>query len=71
MWLAAALKADKWWAQPTPSACTPSTIPATCATIHTTILNQLGMNQDALSYLHQGRKERLTEIHGNVIQQIV
>src|SRR6267378_3075654 len=37
--------------------------------IHTTILNQLGLNQDALSYLHQGRKERLTEIHGNVIQQ--
>ncbi len=39
--------------------------------IHTTILNQLGLNQDALSYLHQGRKERLTEIHGNVIKQIV
>jgi hypothetical protein len=39
--------------------------------IHTTILNQLGLHQDALSYLHQGRKERLTEIHGNVIEQIV
>src|SRR5713226_9343874 len=39
--------------------------------IHTTILNQLGLSQDALSYLHQGRKERLTEIHGNVIEQIV
>jgi hypothetical protein len=39
--------------------------------IHTTILNQLGLNQDALSYLHQGRKERLTEIHGNVIEKIV
>jgi len=39
--------------------------------IHTTILNQLGLNQDALSYLHQGRKERLTEIRGNVIEQIV
>src|SRR5213592_4213088 len=39
--------------------------------IHTTILNQLGLHQDALSYLHQGRKERLTEIHGNVMQQIV
>jgi hypothetical protein len=39
--------------------------------IHTTILNQLGLNQDALSYLHQGRKERLTEIQGNVIKQIV
>ena len=39
--------------------------------VHTTILNQLGLNQDALSYLHQGRKERLTEIQGQVIGQIV
>jgi hypothetical protein len=39
--------------------------------IHTTMLNQLGLNQDALSYLHQGRKERLTEIHGTVISEIV
>jgi hypothetical protein len=39
--------------------------------VHTTILNQLGLNQDALSFLHQGRKERLTEIRGNVISQIV
>ncbi len=39
--------------------------------VHTTILNQLGLSQDALSYLHQGRKERLTEIHGTVISEIV
>jgi uncharacterized protein (DUF1501 family) len=39
--------------------------------IHTTILHQLGLDQDTLSYLHQGRKERLTEIRGEVIQQIV
>ncbi|MBN8729080.1 MAG: DUF1501 domain-containing protein [Acidobacteria bacterium] len=39
--------------------------------IHTTILNQLGLNQDALSFLHQGRKERLTEIQGSVIKEIV
>jgi len=39
--------------------------------IHTTILHQLGLNQDSLSYLHQGRKERLTEIRGEVISQIV
>jgi hypothetical protein len=39
--------------------------------IHTTILNQLGLNQDALSYMHLGRKERLTEVHGEVIRQIV
>ena len=39
--------------------------------IHTTILNQLGLEQNALSYLHQGRLERLTEIQGEVIRSIV
>ncbi len=39
--------------------------------IHTTILNQLGLDQDRLSYLHLGRKERLTQVHGRVIEQIV
>ncbi len=39
--------------------------------IHTTILNQMGLDQNDLSFLHQGRKERLTEIQGQVIQQIV
>jgi hypothetical protein len=38
--------------------------------IHTTILHQLGLDQDLLSYLHQGRKERLTEIQGEVIREI-
>jgi uncharacterized protein DUF1501 len=39
--------------------------------IHNTMLHQLGLNQDALSYLHLGRKERLTEVHGEVIKAIV
>ncbi len=39
--------------------------------IHTTMLHQLGLNQDKLSYLHLGRKERLTQVHGRVIEQIV
>jgi hypothetical protein len=39
--------------------------------IHTTVLNQLGLTQDALSYLHLGRRERLTEVHGEVIKEIV
>jgi hypothetical protein len=34
-------------------------------------LNQLGLDQDALSYLHLGREERLTEIHGRVIADLV
>jgi uncharacterized protein (DUF1501 family) len=39
--------------------------------IHNTVLNQLGLNQDTLSYLYQGRRERLTQIHGKVISEIV
>ena len=39
--------------------------------IHTTVLNQLGLNQDALNFMHQGRRERLTEVRGEVIKQIV
>ena len=39
--------------------------------VHTTILNQLGLSQDQLSYLHEGRKERLTQIRGEVIEKVV
>ncbi len=39
--------------------------------IHTTILHQLGLDQDKLTYPHLGRNERLTQLRGKVIQQIV
>ncbi|HET6884244.1 MAG TPA: DUF1501 domain-containing protein, partial [Pirellulales bacterium] len=39
--------------------------------LHTTILHLLGLDQDDLSYLHQGRKERLTEVQGEVIGEIL
>ena len=39
--------------------------------LHTTILNQLGLDQNQLTYLHLGREERLTELQGTVIEQIV
>ena len=39
--------------------------------VHTTILHQLGLDQDSLSYLHLGRNERLTQVHGSVIKEIV
>ena len=38
---------------------------------HTTILHQLGLDQDRLNYLHLGRQERLTLVQGRVIEQIV
>ena len=39
--------------------------------IHTTMLHFLGLDQDRLSYLHLGRQERLTQLHGKVIEEIV
>lgn len=39
--------------------------------IHTTILHQLGLEQEELTWLHEGREERLTLIEGHVIDQIV
>ena len=70
-WPAAASRAARWSAPPTRSACGPSRSPYHFRDIHTTILHQLGLDQDALSYLHLGRKERLTEVHGKVIESIV
>ncbi|MFT5525638.1 MAG: hypothetical protein ACI9G1_000720 [Pirellulaceae bacterium] len=39
--------------------------------LHTTILHQLGLDQNKLSYLHHGRDERLTLVEGEVIEEIV
>ncbi|HTU90588.1 MAG TPA: DUF1501 domain-containing protein [Gemmataceae bacterium] len=39
--------------------------------IHTTLLHQLGLDQEQLTYLHLGRKERLTSVLGKVLRQIV
>jgi hypothetical protein len=39
--------------------------------VHTTVLHQMGLNQDTLNYMHQGRKERLTELRGEVIRRIL
>lgn len=39
--------------------------------IHTTILHQIGISQDQLTYPHLGREERLTQIHGNLIEEII
>ena len=39
--------------------------------IHATILHLLGLNQYDLTYLHQGREEKLTDIGGQVIEAII
>jgi hypothetical protein len=39
--------------------------------LHTTMLYQMGLDQDALSYMYLGRKERLTEVKGEVLKEII
>ncbi|WP_435011589.1 DUF1501 domain-containing protein [Tundrisphaera lichenicola] len=39
--------------------------------VHTTILNQLGLDQHRLTYPHLGRDERVTFVEGQIIREIV
>jgi hypothetical protein len=44
----------------------------TCTTsIHATILHLLGFDHELLTYFHQGRDERLTDVYGRVIYEVV
>jgi hypothetical protein len=36
-----------------------------------TILNQMGVDHERLTYKHQGRRYRLTDVHGQVIKEIL
>lgn len=39
--------------------------------IHATILHQLGMDHESLTYRYGGRDHRLTDVHGRVVHQIL
>lgn len=39
--------------------------------LNATILHCLGVNHERLTYRHQGRDFRLTDVHGNVVKQIL
>ena len=39
--------------------------------LHATILDRLGLDQDALTFLHNGREERLTDIGGHTIRELL
>jgi hypothetical protein len=38
---------------------------------HATILHLLGLNHERLTYYHNGREQRLTDVHGKVIEDIL
>jgi len=39
--------------------------------LHATILHLLGIDHERLTYFHNGRDERLTDVAGNVIEDIL
>jgi len=39
--------------------------------LHATLLNQLGVNHERLTYKFQGRQFRLTDVHGHVVNDIL
>lgn len=39
--------------------------------LHATLLHLMGLDHEKLTYLHQGRDDRLTDVHGRVIEEIV
>ena len=39
--------------------------------LHATMLHLLGIDHEQLTYKHQGRYFRLTDVHGNLVQQIM
>ena len=45
--------------------------PLTVHDIHATILHQLGVDHEQLTFRHGGRDHRLTDVHGSVIKKIL
>ena len=39
--------------------------------LHATILHQMGLDHERLSYFHQGREESLTDVYGRVVHEIL
>ena len=39
--------------------------------LHATILHLMGLDHERLTYFHQGRDERLTDVYGQVVRQVL
>jgi hypothetical protein len=39
--------------------------------LNATILHQLGIDHEKLTYLYQGRDFRLTDVHGKVVKELL
>jgi len=45
--------------------------PVSVHDLHATILDRLGVNHEALTYRFQGRRYRLTDVHGKIVRPIL
>jgi Protein of unknown function (DUF1501) len=45
--------------------------PCTVYDLWATVLHQLGINHEQLTYLYAGRNVRLTDVHGNVLRDVI
>jgi hypothetical protein len=45
--------------------------PTSCYDVHATILHQLGIDHERLTFRHNGIDRRLTDVHGRVIRDII
>ena len=45
--------------------------PVSVHDVHATILHLLGLDHKRLTYAHNGRKFRLTDVHGEVLRKIL
>ena len=45
--------------------------PVSVHDFHATLLHLLGIDHTKLTYRFQGRRYRLTDVHGNVVKQIL
>ena len=45
--------------------------PTYCYDLHATILHQLGIDHEQLTFKHNGIQRRLTDVHGHVIPELI
>ena len=43
----------------------------TCHDLHATVLHLLGIDHEKLIFKYQGRRYRLTDVHGTVVQDLL
>ncbi len=49
----------------------PTTDPVEVHDLHATILHQMGLDHERLTFRHAGRDFRLTDVHGNILHDII